>query len=143
MLRRISAIFASIAIVGFFALPASASTTDTWAAHAATHNFTVPTIKHHNVVTAWGNYQKINAARVKVTICAKQTGSAFAVGAIAVVSNSRGKTKNIAAVIIDGKRGSGACGHMTFVFYTAHLTVHTFIGKGGRIIATGPAKKIY
>lgn len=140
MLRRISAIFASIAIVGFFALPASASPA---AAHATTHNFTVPTIKKHNVVTAWGNYQKINAARVKVTVCARQTGPAFAVGAIAVVSNSKGKTKNIAAVIIKGKRGSGACGHMTFVFYTAHLTVHTFIGQGGRIVATGPVKKIY
>jgi hypothetical protein len=143
MLRRISALLASVAVLALCALPASASTSDNRAAHAATHKFTVPAIKHHNVVTAWGTYQKINSARVKVTVCAKQTGPAFAVGAIAVVSNSKGKTKNIAAVVINGKRGSGACGFMTFVFYTAHLKVHTFIGQGGRIVATGPVKTIY
>lgn len=143
MLRRISTILASIAVLALCALPASASTTDHQAAHAATHNFTVPAIKKHNVVTAWGNYTRINSARVRVVICAKQTGPAFAVGAIAVVSKANGSSKNIAAVIIQGHRGSGVCGVMTFIFYTAHLKVHTFIGQGGRIIATGPVKKIY
>ena len=146
MLRRISTILASMAVLALCALPASASTASTAstsAAHATTHNFTVPTIKHHNVVTAWGKYTKINAARVRIQICAKQTGPAFAVGAIAVASKANGASKNIAAVIIQGHRGSTACGVMTFIFYTAHLKVHTFIGQGGKIIATGPVKKIY
>ncbi|MBV9451154.1 MAG: hypothetical protein JO345_35230 [Streptosporangiaceae bacterium] len=132
-----------MAVLALCALPASASTASTSAAHAATHNFTVPTIKHHNVVTAWGKYTKINSARVRVQICVKQTGPAFAVGAIAVVSKANGSSKNIAAVIIQGHRGSEACGVMTFIFYTAHLKVHTFIGQGGKIIATGAVKKIY
>lgn len=140
MLRRISAIFASIAVLALCALPASASTS---AAHAATHNFTVPVIKKHNVVTAWGTWQRVSPARVVVRICARQTGSAFAVGAIAVASKPNGSSKNIAAVIIQGKRGSMACGHKSFIFYTAHLKVHAFIGQGGRIVATGPVKKLY
>lgn len=140
MLRRISTILASMAVLALCALPASASTST---AHATTHNFTVPTIKHHNVVTAWGKYTKINSARVRIQICAKQTGPAFAVGAIAVASKANGSSKNIAAVIIQGHRGSAACGVMTFIFYTAHLKVHTFIGQGGKIIATGPVKTIY
>ncbi len=140
MLRRISTILASMAVLALCALPASASTAT---AHATTHNFTVPVIKHHNVVTAWGKYTKINSARVRIQICAKQTGPAFAVGAIAVASKANGSSKNIAAVIIQGHRGSAAFGVMTFIFYTAHLKVHTFIGQGGKIIFTGPVKKIY
>ncbi|HEX6522729.1 MAG TPA: hypothetical protein VF070_22400 [Streptosporangiaceae bacterium] len=132
-----------MAVLALCALPATASTAHTSAAHATTHNFTVPGIKHHNVVTGWGQFTKINSARVRVRVCVKQTGPAFAVGAIAVVSKANGSSKNIAAVVIQGHRGSSACGVMTFIFYTAHLKVHTFIGQGGKIIATGPVKKIY
>ena len=127
-------------MIGVCALPASASTS---AAHATAHKFTVPAIKTHNVVTGWGTFTRINSARVKITICAKQTGSAFAVGAIAFASKANGSSKNIAAVVIGGHKGSGACGTMSFVFYTAHLKVHLFVGKGGHIIATGPVKKLY
>jgi hypothetical protein len=142
MLRRISTLIASAVLIGL-AIPAAASLASPATAHATTHNFTVPTIKSHNVVTAWGSYKKVNSARVMVTICARQTGSAFAVGAIAVVSKANGTSKNIAAVIIQGHRGSTVCGHMSFIFYTAHLKVHTFIGSGGRIVATSQVKKIY
>jgi hypothetical protein len=140
MLRRISTLVASAAMIGLCAIPASASTS---AAHSSTHNFTVPTIKKHNLVTAWGSYTKINSERVRVRICARQTGSAFAVGAEAVAYKSNGSNRNIAAVIIQGHKGSTACGVVTFLFYSAHLKVHTFIGKGGHIIYTSSVKKIY
>ena len=140
MLRRISTIAASLAMVALCALPAAASTS---AVHATTHKFTVPTIQHHNVVTAWGTFTRVNAARVVVTVCVRQTGSAPSVGAVAVVSKANGSTKNIGAVIIGGHKGETACGRMSFIFYTAHLKVHSFIGKGGHIIFTSAVKKIY
>lgn len=140
MLRRIWTLIAAVTMIGICALPASASTS---AAHAATHKFTMPTIKHHNVVQGWGTFTKINSERVVVTVCVKQTGSAFAVGAVAVVSKPNGSTKNIGAVIIGQGKGATSCDHMSFVFYTAHLRVHTFIAQGGKIIATSSVKKIY
>jgi hypothetical protein len=141
MLRRISTLLvASAGMIGLCALPASASTT---AAHATTHSFTFPTIKGHNVVKAWGWYEKINAARVYVKVCEEQTGSAYAVVAEAVVYNAAGKSKNISAVILQGKKGNEACGHITFTFYSAHLKIHSFVGNGGKILASSAVKKIY
>jgi hypothetical protein len=144
MLRRLSAIAAAAAMIGLCTLPAtlpaSASTT---AAHATTHKFTVPTIKHHNVVTAWGSYTRVSPARVVINICAKQTGRAFAVGAIAVASKANGASKNIAAVVLEQRVGTTFCGHMSFIFYTAHLKVYAFVGAGGHIIAKSAVKKIY
>jgi hypothetical protein len=142
MLRRISTLVAAVAMIGTcaLALPALASPS---AAHATAHKFTAPTIKTHNVVSGWGTYTRVNSARVVVKVCVRQTGSAFAVGAVAVASKANGSSKKIAAVIIQGHKGSMACGSRSFVFYTKHLKVYTFVGKGGRIIATSPAKKIY
>jgi len=147
MLRRISTILASLAMIGLCALPASAATS---AAHASTHKFTVPTMTHHNIVTGWGTYQKINALRVRVHVCAKQTGGqfagggpTFAVGAVVVVSNAAGATKNVGAVIINGHRGSNVCANLTFTFFSAHLKVYTFAGNRGRILAKSAIKKIY
>jgi hypothetical protein len=143
MLRRFSALFAAAAVIGGLCTVPALSASAAPASHASRHNFSVPTISHRNVVTAWGNYTKINSARVHVQICAKQTGSAFAVGAQALVYNTRGKTKNISAVIILGRKGDTACGQITFTFYSAHLKVFTFVGQGGRIIARSSLKKIY
>ena len=143
MLRRFSALFAAAAVIGGLCTVPMLSASAAPARHASQHNFTVPTIPHHNVVTAWGNYTKINAARVHVQICERQTGSAFAVVAQALVYNSSGKTKNISAVIIKGHKGDTACGQMTFLFYSAHLKVYTFLGQGGRIVAKSSLKKIY
>lgn len=140
MLRRISTLIASAALVGLCAIPASASTA---AAHSV-HKFNAPGIKgHYNVVSGWGSYNKLSAARVQVTMCVKQTGNAFAVGAEAVVYNNAGKTKNIAGVILQGHKGQTACGHMTFLFYSAHLKVFTFVGNNGHIVAKSAMKKIY
>ena len=103
----------------------------------------VPAIPGDNLVSAYGSYDKISSAVVKVTMCAKQTGAAFSVGAIALVYNSSGASKNIGAVILTGPPNS-TCVTSTFILYTAHLTVHAFIGgSGGTIVRTGPVLSIY
>jgi hypothetical protein len=110
---------------------------------SGTHDFTVPAISGDNVVTAYGSYTFIGTARVKVTVCAKQTGSAFSVGAIALVYNSSGGSQNIGATILTGP-GNSTCVNNTFILYTAHLKVHAFIGgSGGTIVKTGPVLTVY
>jgi hypothetical protein len=111
------------------------------AASSGSASFTVPAIPGDNVVSAYGSYAK-SGARVKVTVCAKQTGKAFSVGAIALAYNTSGASKNIGAVVLTGP-GNTECGTITFLFYTAHLTVHAFIGSGGTISKTGPVLSLY
>jgi hypothetical protein len=112
-------------------------------ASSGTHSFTVPAISGDNVVSAYGTYEKLGTARVKVTMCARQTGSAFSVGAIAVVSSASGASRNLGAVILpEGDKST--CVSNTFILYTAHLKVHAFIGgSGGTIVKTGPVRTIY
>ena len=109
---------------------------------SGTHNFTVPAIPGDNVVSASGSYTKMGTARVKVTVCAKQTGGTQQVGAVAVAYNASGASKNIGAVVLTGP-GTHSCGTITFLFYTAHLKVHSFIGNQGKIIKTGPVLTLY
>lgn len=110
---------------------------------SGTRNFTVPGIPGDNVVTARGSYTKIGTARVKVTMCAKQTGTAFSAGAIALVYDASGASQNIGATILTGP-GNTSCVGTTFILYTAHLKVHAFIGGGnGTIVKTGPVLTIY
>ena len=109
---------------------------------SGTHNFTVPAIPGDNVVTAWGSYTKIGTARVKVTMCAKQTGTASSVGAVALAYNASGASKNVGAVVLTGP-GNTICVSMNFILYTAHLKVHAFIGDKGNIAKTGPVRTIY
>jgi hypothetical protein len=112
-------------------------------AASGTHDFTVPAIPGDNVVSAYGSYTFIGTARVKVTMCAKQTGSAFSVGAIALAYDSSGATQNIGATILTGP-GNSSCVNTTFILYTAHLKVHAFIGgSNGTIIKTGPVLTLY
>jgi len=103
---------------------------------SGTDNFTVPSIPGDNIVTAWGSYTKIGTGRVKVTMCAKQTGAAFSVGAVADVYSASGASQNIGAVILTGP-GNNTCVATTFILYTAHLKVHAFIGGSNGTIATG------
>ena len=106
-------------------------------------SFTVPAISGDNVVTAYGSYTKIGTARVKVTMCAKQTGAAFSAGAVAVVYNTSGASSNVGATILTGP-GNSSCVSRTFILYTAHLKVHAFIGgSNGSITKTGPVLTIY
>ena len=102
----------------------------------------MPAIPGDNVVTASGSYTKMGTARVKVTVCAKQTGGTSQVGAVAVAYNTSGASKNIGAVVLTGP-GTSSCGTITFVFYTAHLKVHSFIGNHGNIVKTGPILTLY
>jgi hypothetical protein len=112
-------------------------------AASGTHDFTVPAIPGDNVVSAYGSYTLIGTARVKVTMCAKQTGSAFSVGAIALAYDSSGASQNIGATILTGP-GNSSCVNTTFILYTAHLKVHAFIGgSNGTIIKTGPVLTLY
>lgn len=101
----------------------------------------MPSISGDNVVSAYGSYTK-SGVRVKVTVCAKQTGKAFSVGAVADAYNSSGASKNVGAVILTGP-GNSSCASTTFLFYTAHLTVHAFIGTNGTISKTGPTLTLY
>ena len=103
----------------------------------------MPSISGDNVVTAYGSYSKIGTARVKVTMCAKQTGAAFSVGAEALVYSSSGSSQNLGATILTGP-GNSSCVSNTFILYTAHLKVHAFIGGSkGTIIKTGPVLTVY
>jgi hypothetical protein len=152
MLRRIPVLIASAAVVGLglCSIPALASSghvapkpNTSHSAHG-THNFSMPSIKgHYNDVQGWGSYNKENAAKTLVWACVKQTGSAYAVGAEAVAYNSRGGSKNIAGIIIQGHKGQVSCGHLTFLFYGSHLKVFTFVGNGGHIVAKSKVKTIY
>lgn len=75
-------------------------------------------------------------------MCAKQTGGTAQVGAVAVAYNASGASKNIGAVVLTGP-GTSSCGTITFVFYTAHLKVHAFIGDHGNVVKTGPVLTLY
>ena len=109
---------------------------------SGTHKFTVPAISGDNVVSASGSYTKMGTARVKVTVCAKQTGGTQQVGAVAVAYNASGASKNVGAVVLTGP-GTSSCGTITFLFYTAHLKVHSFIGNQGKVVKTGPILTLY
>ena len=93
MLRRLSVIAASAAMLALSALPASAS------AHSSTHKLSFP---RHSGISAWGTYKVTNKG-VYINVCAKETGSAFAVGAVVEATNSSGSRF--------GNLGSVAMGH--------------------------------
>ena len=79
MLRRLSVIAASAAMLAASALPAFATTS---IAHSSTHKLSFP---GHSGIQAWGNYKKTNKG-IYVNVCAKDTKRQFAVGAVIVVS---------------------------------------------------------
>lgn len=123
--------------------PAAVATGSAAQPTSGTVNFTVPSIPGDDVVSAHGSYTRLGTSRVKVTMCATQTGSAYAVGALALAYNSSGDSKNVGATVLPGA-GKTQCGTITFLFYTAHLKVHAFIGgSNGTITKTGPVKTIY
>jgi len=123
--------------------PAAVATGTAAQPTSGTVNFTVPAIPGDNVVSAHGSYTRLGTSRVKVTMCATQTGTAYAVGALALAYNSSGASKNVGATVLPGA-GKTQCGTIIFLFYTAHLKVHAFIGgSNGTIAKTGPVKTIY
>jgi hypothetical protein len=112
MLRRLSVIAASAAMLALSALPASA------AAHSSTHNLSFP---RHGGISASGNYKKTSKG-IYVNVCAKDTGSAFAVGVVVVATNSSGSRS--------GNLGAVAMGHNTkqcrfgTIPYSSHLKTY-------------------
>jgi hypothetical protein len=124
MLRRLSVIAASAAMLAFSALPASA------AAHSSTHKLSFPS---HSGVSAWGNY-KVTSKGVYVNVCVKDTGSQFAVGAVVVATNASGSQgSNMGAVAFGHNSTQCRFGYVprgfrkhlkTYVIgYTSHGTV--------------------
>ena len=112
MLRRLSVIAASAAMLALSALPASAS------AHSSTHKLSFPS---HSGVSAWGTY-KVTSKGIYVNACAKDTGSAFAVGAVVVATNSSGsRSGNLGAVAMG--HGTTQCRFGTIPF-SAHLKTY-------------------
>ncbi len=107
------------------------------------HSFNIPPVPGENLVCGWGAYTKIGTSRVKVTMCAQQTGAAFSVGTQALLYSSSGSSKDLGAVILTGP-GEPTCVSQTFILYTAHLKVHAFIGGSkGTISKTGPTLTLY
>ena len=132
MLRRLSVIAASAAMLAASALPAFATT------HTSTHKLAFP---GHSGISAWGNYKKTNKG-IYVNVYAKDTGSAFAVAAVVVATNSSGtRSRNLGAV---------AMGHNTTQFrfgtipYSSHLETY-LIGytSHGTIAFKTSLKKIF
>jgi hypothetical protein len=133
MLRRISVILASVAMLAFSAMPAFAAT------HSSTHKLHFPSL---HGVQAWGTYKK-SGRGVKIYVCTKDNNPGyFAVGAVTLESNSSNTfVTNLGAVAIG--YGQTVCRSGT-VFVTGHLRIYTFIaGSNGRIAHRSKIKSVY
>ena len=112
MLRRLSVIAACAAMLALSALPAAATT------HSSTHKLSFPS---HSGVQSWGTYKKTSKG-IYVNVCAKDTGSAFAVGAVVVATNSSGsRSANLGAVALG--HGTKQCRFGTIPF-SSHLKTY-------------------
>ena len=132
MLRRLSVIAASVAMLALSALPAYAAT------QSSTHKLSFPS---HSGISAWGNYKKTSKG-IYVNVCAKDTGSAFAVGAVVVATNSSGShSRNLGAVAFG--HGTTQCRFGT-IPYSSHLKTYLmgFTSHGTIAFKTG-TKKIF
>jgi hypothetical protein len=133
MLRRISVIAASAAMLAICALPASAAT------HANSGKLSFP---GHSGIKDWGTYTKTSKG-VKIYICAKQTTSAdAAVAAVAVGTNASGSKKGDIGAVAMGN-GDQICRSGT-IPYNSHLKTYIFfINTQGVKSYTSGYKKIY
>jgi hypothetical protein len=132
MLRRLSVIAASAAMLALSALPAAATT------HSSTHKLAFPS---HSGISAWGTY-KMTSKGIYVNICAKDTGSTFAVGAVAVGTNPSGSRQaNLGAVAMG--HGTTQCRFGT-IRYSSHLKTYLigYTNHGTVAFKTG-FKKIF
>jgi hypothetical protein len=132
MLRRLSVIAASAAMLVLSALPAAATT------HSSTHNLSFPS---HSGISAWGTYKKTSKG-IYVNVCAKDTGRAFAVGAVVVATNSSGsRSANLGAVAMG--HGTTQCRFGT-IRYSSHLKTYLigYTSHGTIAFKTG-FKKIF
>ena len=133
MLRRISLIAASTAMLALSALPASA------AMQSSTQKFSFPGL---HGVKAWGTYVKTSRG-IRVNVCAEDTArNVFAAGAVVVASNaSKQFHTNVGAVAFGYHQE--ICRSLT-LRYTAHLQIYTFTGtKKGMIGSRSKTKNVY
>ncbi len=112
MLRRLSVIAASAAMLALSALPASA------APHSSTHKLSFP---GHSGISSWGNYKKTSKG-IYVNVCVKDTGHAFAVGAVVVATNSSGSHSSKLGAVAFG-HGTTQCRFGT-ISYSSHLKTY-------------------
>jgi hypothetical protein len=139
MLRRISTIAASAAMLALSALPVSAATMQSSTQQSSTHKISFPGL---HGVSAWGTYNKAGS-RVRINVCAEDTvRGIFAVGAVTLASNaSNSRHSELGAVAIGYHQI--VCRSQT-LHYTGHLHVYTFIaGNKGRITKTSKTRNIY
>ncbi len=134
MLRRISLIAASAAMLALSALPASAATM-----HSSTHKLSFPGL---HGVKAWGTYDKTSTS-VRINVCAEDTGrGVFAVGAVTLASNAGNSRHSELGAVAIGYHQT-VCRSET-LHYTGHLRVYTFIaGNKGWITKYSKTKTIY
>ena len=132
MLRRLSVIAACAAMLALSALPAAATT------HSSTHKLSFPS---HSGVSASGNY-KVTSKGVYINICAGDTGSAFAVGAVVVATNSNGsRQSNLGAVAMG--HGTKQCRFGTIRF-SSHLKTYLIgYNSNGTVAFKTGFKKIF
>jgi hypothetical protein len=113
MLRRLSVIAATAAMLAASALPAFAANQS-----SSTHKLAFP---GHSGISAWGNYHKTSKG-IYVNVCSKDTKSAFAVGAVVVATNSSGsKSSNLGAVAMG--HNAQQCRFGT-IPYSSHLKTY-------------------
>jgi hypothetical protein len=132
MLRRLSVIAASAAMLALSALPASATT------QSSTHKLSFPS---HSGISASGNYEKTSKG-IYVNVCVKDTGRAFAVGAVAVATNSSGShSRNLGAVAFG--HGGSQCRFGT-IPYSSHLKTYLIsYNSNGTVAYKSGYKKIF
>ena len=131
MLRRISVIAASAAMVALSALPASA------APQSPVHKLSFPAM---HGVKSWGTYVRTRKG-VRINVCSEDTArSNFAVGAVTLASNARyTRGTNLGAVAIGYKQTVCRSGFMP---YTGHLRTYTFIGTSHGTISKRSRNKV-
>jgi hypothetical protein len=134
MLRRLSLIAGSAAMVALSALPASAAPM-----HVTTHQLHFPGL---HGVKAWGTWAKVSKG-LKVHVCAEDTvKGVFASGAVLVASNSTKKfSTNLGAVAFGYHQM--ICRDMTLRL-SAHAKVYTFTANNkGQINHRSKTKNLF
>lgn len=134
MLRRISLIAASAAMVALSALPASAANMQ-----SSTHRLAFPGL---HGVRAWGTYVKTGRG-VRVHVCVgDMSRRVYAAGDVVEVSNAaRTRHANLGAVAFGYHQR--ICRQMT-LRYSAHMQIYTFTANNrGMINHRSRIKNVY
>jgi hypothetical protein len=134
MLRRLSLIAGSAAMVALSALPASAAPM-----HVTTHKIAFPGL---HGVKAWGTWAKVSKG-LKVHVCAEDTAKGvFASGAVLVASNSTRKFSTNLGAVAFGYHQT-ICRDMT-LRYSSHAKVYTFTANNkGQINHRSKTKNLF